>query len=141
MQPADSLPPSAAAPVPLAGGPPRGGRLCYAHVGRRHVHPLTRRAPETPHRLSATPEFSSRRGEGLPGSWTILFVRALVEHPAGDKVPPRPGTLDAGVVVAFDESQLSRHPGSIGFGAAVPHGPHVCMPTHRPSPFWNRRKA
>src|SRR5262245_26089177 len=25
----------------------------------------------------------SRRGEGLPGSWTLLFVRALVEHPAG----------------------------------------------------------
>ena len=28
--------------------------------------------------------------------------------------------LHAGVVVAFDEIQLSRHPGSIGFGAAVP---------------------
>jgi hypothetical protein len=63
---------------------------------------------------------SSRRGEGLPGSWTILFVRAMVEHPAGYKAPPRPGKLDAGVVVTFDEIQLSRPPGSIGFGAAVP---------------------
>ena len=44
----------------------------------------------------------------------------MVEHPAGYKAPPRPGKLDAGVVVAFDEIQLSRHPGSIGFGAAVP---------------------
>ena len=26
---------------------------------------------------------SSRRGEDLPGSWTVLFVRAMVEHPAG----------------------------------------------------------
>src|SRR5262245_31371059 len=60
------------------------------------------------------------RGECLPGSWTILFVRAMVEHPAGYKAPPRPRKLAAGVVVAFDEIQLSRHPGSIGFGAAVP---------------------
>ena len=26
----------------------------------------------------------SRRGEGLPGYGTVLFVRAMVEHPAGD---------------------------------------------------------
>jgi hypothetical protein len=25
----------------------------------------------------------SRRGAGLPGSWTVLFLRAMVEHPAG----------------------------------------------------------
>src|SRR5215468_6705224 len=25
----------------------------------------------------------SRRGEGLPGYWAVLFVRAIVEHPAG----------------------------------------------------------
>ena len=25
----------------------------------------------------------SRRGEGLPGAWAVLFVRAMVEHPAG----------------------------------------------------------
>src|SRR5215471_15940465 len=23
------------------------------------------------------------RGEGLPGAWAVLFVRAMVEHPAG----------------------------------------------------------
>ena len=65
---------------------------------------------------------SSRRGEGLPGSWTVLFVRAMVEHPAGYKAPPHPEKkhLHAGVVVAFDAIQRSRHPGSLGFGAAVP---------------------
>jgi hypothetical protein len=26
----------------------------------------------------------SRRGEGLPGAWAVLCVRAMVEHPAGD---------------------------------------------------------
>ena len=25
----------------------------------------------------------SRRGEGLPGAWAVLFIRAMVEHPAG----------------------------------------------------------
>ena len=25
----------------------------------------------------------ARRGESLPGYWTVLFVRAMVEHPAG----------------------------------------------------------
>jgi hypothetical protein len=27
--------------------------------------------------------FCSRRGEDLPGYWVILFVRAVVQHPAG----------------------------------------------------------
>src|SRR5438128_5084870 len=69
MQPSDSLPPSAAAPVPLAGGLPRGGCLFCAHLGRRHVHPQTRRAPETTHRLSATPEFlrGEARASQVPG--------------------------------------------------------------------------
>jgi hypothetical protein len=25
----------------------------------------------------------SRRGEDLPGYWAVLFVRAMVKHPAG----------------------------------------------------------
>ena len=63
MQPSDSLPPSATAPVPLAGGLPRCGRLFCALVGRRHVCPHTCRASETGHRLSATPGFvEERRG-------------------------------------------------------------------------------
>ncbi len=36
-------------------------------------------------RLTGSPQSrdSSRRGEGLPGYGTVLFVRAMVEHPAG----------------------------------------------------------
>ena len=57
MQPSDSLPPSATALVPLASGLPRGGRLFCASTGRRHVRPLTCRASETGHRLSAKPQY------------------------------------------------------------------------------------
>ncbi len=36
-------------------------------------------------RVSGSPLYRgvSRRGEGLPGYGTVLFVRAMVEHPAG----------------------------------------------------------
>src|SRR5712671_2455391 len=50
--------------------------------GRRHVPLQTRRASET---ITGSPRGrdGSRRGEGLPGAWAVLFVRAMVEHPAG----------------------------------------------------------
>src|SRR5262249_894453 len=69
MQPSDSLPPSAAAPLPLAAGLPRGGPFSYAPGGRRHGPPPTRRASETTHRLSATPEFlrGEARASQVPG--------------------------------------------------------------------------
>src|SRR5262245_45916707 len=83
MQPSDSLPPSAAAPVPLADGLPRCGRFfCAAWAddtcARQRV--VRRR------RVTGSPQDrdGSRRGEGLPGAWAVLFVRAMVEHPAGD---------------------------------------------------------
>ncbi len=60
----------------------------------------------------------SRRGEGLPGYETVLFVRAMVEHPAGYN--PLLAQIAQGTVIAFEEIQHARHPGSIGFGAAVP---------------------
>jgi hypothetical protein len=34
------------------------------------------------HRLSATPVTPEER-QGLPGYWTVLFLRAVVQHPAG----------------------------------------------------------
>jgi len=50
--------------------------------GRRHVRPqrVVRRR-----RVTGSPpdRDGSRRGEGLPGAWAVLFVRAMVEHPAG----------------------------------------------------------
>ena len=50
--------------------------------GRRHVHP--QRAVRR-RRLTGSPQNRnvSRRGEDLPGYEAVLFVRAIVEHPAG----------------------------------------------------------
>jgi hypothetical protein len=41
----------------------------------------------------------SRRGEGLPGYGAVLFVRAMVEHPAG--YHPLLAQYLQGIVVAF----------------------------------------
>jgi hypothetical protein len=45
-------------------------------------------------RLTGSPQSRDvlRRGEGLPDAWAVLFVRAMVEHPAGYVPPPRPLT-------------------------------------------------
>jgi len=32
---------------------------------------------------SPSPRFLPRKDKGLPGYWTVLFVRAVVQHPAG----------------------------------------------------------
>ena len=82
LPPSDSLPPSAPALVPLAGSLPRCGRLCCAHraddtCARKRVVRRRRVTGSPPHRSV------SRRGEGLPGYGAVLFVRAMVEHPAG----------------------------------------------------------
>jgi hypothetical protein len=75
-------PPSATAPVPLAVAsldadacsvPLEADDTC----ARRRVVRRRRVTGSPPHRDV------SRRGEGLPGYGTVLFVRALVEHPAG----------------------------------------------------------
>jgi len=82
MQPSDSLPPSATALVPLACGLPRCGRLfcaCEADDTCARLRVVRRR------RVTGSPPHRSvsRRGEGLPGYGAVLFVRAMVEHPAG----------------------------------------------------------
>ena len=62
MQPSDSLPPSATAPVPLAVAS-LDADACSVPLGRRHVCPHTCRASETGHRLSVQPEcVEERRG-------------------------------------------------------------------------------
>ena len=62
--------------------PPSLRALVLCLYGRRHVRPprvvRRRRVTGSPYRRSV-----SRRGEGLPGSGAVLFVRAMVEHPAG----------------------------------------------------------
>ena len=138
MQPSDALPPSATTPVPLVRGLPRCGRLFCAPQGRRHVRPqrAVRRRP-----LTGSPKNrdGSRRGEGLPGYGAILFVRAMVEHPAGYN--SLLAQFTQGVIVAFDEIQHSRHPGRLEVSGPQSHGPHVCTPTLRRPCFQDRRKA
>src|SRR5215470_6934826 len=69
MQPSDSLPPSAPAPVPLADAYLDTGASSVPY-GRRHVHPPTCRASETTHRLSVKPGYvEERRG---PSMWPLL---------------------------------------------------------------------
>ena len=55
-------------------------------------------------RLTGSPQSrgSSRRGEGLPGYGTVLFVRAMVEHPAGYTPLLAQKKNMQGVVVAFE---------------------------------------
>ena len=51
------------------------------------MHPLTRGALETDHRLSVPPEFMPWRHRGIPGYWAILFERAKVVHtPPGHRL-------------------------------------------------------
>jgi hypothetical protein len=70
------------APVPLASDLPRCGRLfCATRADDTCAHKRAVRR----RRLTGSPQNRdlSRRGEGLPGYWAILFGRARVEHPAG----------------------------------------------------------
>src|SRR5215475_7289263 len=64
MQPSDSLPPSATAPVPLAGGLPRCACLFYAPWAD---DTCTRRRVVRRRRVTGAPRHrdGSRRGEGL----------------------------------------------------------------------------
>ncbi len=77
--PPTSSPPSAAASVPLAGGLPRCRSLFFAGSACACQHAARRR------RITGSPQdrVCSRRGEDLPGYWAVLFVRAVVQHPAG----------------------------------------------------------
>src|SRR5215831_2052592 len=60
----------------------------------------------------------SRRGEGLPGVWAVLFVRAMVEHPAGDV--PLLARFSQGSLLPSGSSAPWASGKTIGFGAACP---------------------
>ena len=62
---------------------------------------------------------SSRRGEGLPGYWAVLFVRAVVEHPAGYD-PLLAQLLRRGSLLPSGKTAPSASGKTIGFGAACP---------------------
>jgi hypothetical protein len=118
MQPSDSLPPSATAPVPLARGLPRCRRLFCAP--RRADDTCARKRVVRRRRVTGAPRHRdwSRRGEGLPGSWAILFVRAMVEHPAGDV--PLLAQFSQGSLLPSGHSAPWASGKTIGFGAACP---------------------
>src|SRR5207253_9126012 len=60
----------------------------------------------------------SRRGEGLPGAWAVLFVRAMVEHPAG--YGPLLAHLTERPLWPSSNSAPWASGKVIGFGAACP---------------------
>ena len=60
----------------------------------------------------------SRRGEGLPGYWAVLFVRAIVEHPAG--YASLLAHLTQRALLPSSNPALSASGKAIGFGAAYP---------------------
>jgi len=134
MQPSDSLPPSATAPVPLARGLPRCRRLFYAP--RRADDTCARTRVVRRRRVTGAPRHRdwSRRGEGLPGYGTVLFICAMVEHPAGAP-PPRPDDTYAKGCCCLQVNQDPRPPGRLEVS-----GPHVPWPTcshayASPTPF------
>jgi hypothetical protein len=140
MQPSDSLPPSATAPVPLAGGLPRGGRFFCA------IGPTTRAPAYVSCVGDGSPTLriaglSSRRGEGLPGYGAVLFRACHGRTPRRIQPPPRPDHYHAGGCCCLRVIQDPRHPGSIGFGAAFPwptRSPAYASPTPflKPSQGW-----
>jgi hypothetical protein len=118
MQPSDSLPPWATALVPLAVAYLDADACSVPHeaddrCARLRVVRRRRVTGSPPHREA------SRRGEGLPGYGIVLFGRALGEHPAGYH-PLLAQNFLAGDCCCLQVKQDPRHPGSIGFGAAVP---------------------
>jgi hypothetical protein len=77
------------ASVPLADGLPPGADACSAdRVGDQYVRLQTHRLRR---RITGSPfdRKLPRKGKGLPGTWAVLFVRAVVQHPAG-RAPSSP---------------------------------------------------
>ena len=139
MQPSDSLPPSAAAPVPLASGLPRCRRLFCALWPTTRA-PATCRASETGHRLSAKPGYVEER-RGPPRLWDRPLRTCHGRTPRRIHPPPRPKDVSAGRCCGLRVKQDPRHPGRLEVSGPHALGPHVRLPTLRPSHLWNRRQA
>jgi hypothetical protein len=74
------------------------------------------------HRLSVRPELP-RRDLGLPGDWAVLFLRAVLQHPAGlDLSSPRLlfEKIYREVAIAFTEYRTLGIRSEYGFRGHVP---------------------
>ena len=128
--------PSAAAPVSPRQRPTSVRRSCSSPPHRCPRQPVQRRR----HFYPGAPSAGSlpRRNEGLPGAWAILFVRAVVDHPARCDLPsPVPGA----VAVAFRLSNTLGTWKADSFRGCMAHGPRARVPTHRRVRYRSRRKA
>ena len=120
MPPSDSLPPSATALVPLAAGLPRCGRFVLCPAGADDT--CARNVPCVGDGSPALRQDrdGSRRGEGLPGYGTVLFIRAMVERPAGDTPLLAQTTRMQRGVWPSGKTGPSASGKTRGFGAAYP---------------------
>ncbi len=85
MQPSDSLIPIGLGyglPLPSAYLVAGACSVPHSAAGSMRV-PHAHCASETGHRLSAKSGCFTRRNEGLPGFWAVLFKRAVVVDPVG----------------------------------------------------------
>ena len=88
--------------------PDAGAVLCgLARMRPRTAASLT--LGDLDHRRPRHRRLFSRRDEGLPGSWAVLFARAAANHPAECVPPPRPSRVTAAVRL-----QGSRIPWALG---------------------------
>ncbi len=115
MQPSDSL-----VPISRRSGLP--SPTAYLKGGCFVLRRTARTPAGAPRVADASPALRStgflpRRNEGLPGSWAVLFVRAVVEDPAGCKPPLAHG---GEVAVAFRRFKTFGTRNGIIFVAAWP---------------------
>jgi len=112
MQPSDSPAPSVAAPVSLAASY-HGADACS------WPHPACVRDARCAGDFGAgSPDRTLPwRVRDLPGYWTILFTRALVEYPAGASTPC---PLTVTTLLPSGNPEPWAIPGWTDFGAAVP---------------------
>ena len=118
MQPSDSLPPSATAPVPLASGLPRCGRLFYASWAddtcARNVPCVGDGSPAP--RITGVCRGEARASQVTgPSSSCVPW-----SNTPPDTIPSSPKKLSLGMVVAFREHRTLGIREGRGFGAAFP---------------------
>jgi hypothetical protein len=96
-------------------------RMAYRRTGASSSPLDSRTCPRAERRRAFTGSpshrFLLRRNEGLPGCWAVLFVRAVVEDPAGCDTP---SPFDGEVAIAFRYFETLSIRDGIAFVAAWP---------------------